>query len=45
MASEQDTYQADLILWNNENITIEGKSLFWKKMGQKGNLLYSRHFK
>ena len=32
-------YQADLILWNNENITIEDKSLFWKKMGQKGNLL------
>ena len=41
----QDTYQSDLILWNNENITIEGESLFLEKMGQKGKLLYSRHFK
>ena len=32
----QDTYQSDLILWNNLNITIEGKSLFWKKWVKKG---------
>ena len=32
----QDTYQSDLILWNNENITIEGKSLFWIKWVKKG---------
>ena len=31
----QDTYQSDLILWNNENITIEGKSLFWIKWVKK----------
>ena len=29
-------YQADLILWNNENITNEDKSLFWKKWVKKG---------
>ena len=34
--SEQDSYQGDLILWNNENITIEDKSLFWKKWVKKG---------
>ena len=41
----QDTYQSGLILWNNENITIEGKLLFLEKIGQKGKLLYLRHFK
>ena len=41
----QDTYQSYLILWNNENITIEGKLLFLEKIGQKGKLLYLRHFK
>ena len=27
----QDSYESDLILWNNQEITIEGKSLFWKR--------------
>ena len=26
----QDEYNSDLILWNNQDITIEGKSLYWK---------------
>ena len=26
----QDEYNSDLILWNNRDITIEGKSLYWK---------------
>ena len=34
--NHQDTYQSDLMLWNNESITIEGKSLFWKKWVRKG---------
>jgi len=25
----QEIYQSDLILWNNQDITIKGKSLFW----------------
>ena len=27
----QDEYNSDLILWNNRDITIEGKSLYWKQ--------------
>ena len=26
----QDSYESDLILWNNHDITIEGKSLYWE---------------
>ena len=26
----QDEYNSDLILWNNQDITTEGKSLYWK---------------
>jgi len=32
----QDSYESDLILWNNQDITIEGKSLFWKWWTQNG---------
>ena len=28
--NRQDNYKSDLVLWNNQDITIEGKSLFWK---------------
>ena len=27
----QNSYESDLILWNNQNITIEFKSLYWKR--------------
>ena len=37
-------YQADLILWNNENITIEDKSLFWKKNGSKREFIIFKTF-
>ena len=33
-----DCYSSILLLWNNENITIEGKSLYWKKLADKGVL-------
>ena len=26
----QDEYNSDIILWNNQDITIEGKLLYWK---------------
>ena len=42
---KQDSYESDLILWSNQDITIEGKSLFWKRWAQKWNLLHSRYFK
>ena len=32
----QDSYESDLILWNNQDITIEGKSLFWKRWAENG---------
>ena len=32
----QDSYKSDLILWNNQDITIEGKSLFWKRWAKNG---------
>ena len=32
----KDIYQSDLILWNNQDITIEGKSLFWKMWAENG---------
>ena len=32
----QDSYKSDLILWNNQDITIEGKSLFWKRWTENG---------
>jgi len=32
----QDSYESDLILWNNQDITIEGKSLFWKRWTENG---------
>ena len=31
MPVNQDSYESDLILWNNQDITIEGKSLFWRR--------------
>ena len=34
--SNQDSYKSDLILWNNQDITIEGKSLFWKRWTENG---------
>ena len=30
----QDSYESDLLLWNNQNITIEGKLLFWKRWAE-----------
>ena len=41
----QDSYESDLILWINQDITIEGKSLFLEEVGRKWNLLHSRYFK
>ena len=32
----QDSYESDLILWNNQNITIEFKSLYWKRWTENG---------
>ena len=33
----QDSYESDLILWNNQDITIDqGKSLFWKRWTLNG---------
>jgi len=32
----QDGYKSDLILWNNQDITIEGKLLFWKRWPKNG---------
>ena len=32
----QDSYESDLILWNNQCITIEGKSLYWKRWTENG---------
>ena len=32
----QDNYKSDFILWNNQDITIEGKSLFWKRWIENG---------
>ena len=32
----QDEYNSDLILWNNQDITIEGKSLYWKHWVESG---------
>ena len=34
--NRQDNYKSDLILWNNQDITIEGKSLFWKSWIENG---------
>lgn len=34
--NREDNYKSDLILWNNRDITIEGKSLFWKSWIEKG---------
>jgi len=31
-----DVYNSDLILWNNKEITIESKSIFWKCLFEKG---------
>ena len=32
----QDSYESDLILWNNQDITIEGESLFLKRWSENG---------
>ena len=32
----QDSYESDLILWNNQNVTIEFKSLYWKRWTENG---------
>ena len=31
-----DVYNSELILWNNKEITIESKSIFWKYLFEKG---------
>ena len=31
-----DCFKGDLIIWNNQDITIEGKSLYWKKWRECG---------
>ena len=36
MPVNQDSYESDLILWNNQDITSEGKSLFWKRRAKNG---------
>ena len=34
--NHQDNYKSDLILWNSQDITIEGKSLLWKSWMENG---------
>ena len=36
MPVNQDSYESELILWNNQDITIEGKSLFWRRWAKNG---------
>ena len=31
-----DCFKGDLIIWNNKDITIEGKSLYWKTWSERG---------
>ena len=31
-----DCFKGDLIIWNNKDITIEGKSLYWKTWSKRG---------
>ena len=31
-----DCLKGDLIIWNNKDITIEGKSLYWKTWSEPG---------
>ena len=31
-----DCFKADLIIWDNKDITIEGKSLYWKTWSERG---------
>ena len=31
-----DVYNSEFILWNNKEITIESKSIFWKSLFEKG---------
>ena len=31
-----DLYNSEFILWNNKEITIESKSIFWKYLFEKG---------
>ena len=31
-----DVYNSEFILWNNKEITIESKSIFWKYLFEKG---------
>lgn len=33
-----DCFKGDLIIWNNKDITIEGKSLYWKTWSERGVL-------
>ena len=34
--NHQDNYKSDLILWNNQDITLEGKSVLWKSWIENG---------
>ena len=31
-----DCFKGDLTIWNNKDITIEGKSLYWKSWSERG---------
>ena len=33
---KQDSYESDLILWNNQEITIEGNQFFWRRWTENG---------
>ena len=33
---KDEHFKGDLILWNNQDITIEGKSLYWKTWSERG---------
>ena len=35
-----DVYNSEFSLWNNKEITIESKSIFWKYLFDKGIILY-----
>ena len=35
-AGHPDTYKSEFILWNNKEITIENKSIFWAHLSEQG---------
>ena len=38
---ETDCFKGDLIIWNNKDVTIEGKSLYWKTWSKAWGMFYT----